>query len=338
MKNLFLTTIICLLFSVSLSAQDLSEIYKQVNPAVVTIYTEQSNRVSDGVQLQKISGKSLGSGFMISDREIVTAAHVVNLAERVTISFSDGTSSPAKVITVHETADIALIKLIIPRFDPVTVPWGDSDALNIGERIFIVGAPLGLEHSLSSGYVSGKLKNIQGQNPFSRSEFIQTDAAINKGNSGGPMFNLKGEVVGVVSHIKTQSGGFEGIGFAASSNITKELLSQKTVLWNGMDSLPLSGDLAALFNVPQESGLLVEKLTSNSPLRDIGLRDGTIELSINKLTIIAGGDIILAVNNVPINFTDEGLVKLGSIAQDIGPNNTLELKILRRGKIMTLKR
>ncbi len=327
-----------LLFYFQSFAQDLSQLYEKVNPAVVTIYTEQSDRKSDGRKLIKTSSPSLGSGFLISNRDIITAAHVVNLAERVSVAFSDGTSSPAKVIAVHQNADVALIRLIIPKIDPTIVPWGNSDELKIGERIFIVGAPLGLKHSLSSGYVSGFAKEDPTENPFSISEYIQTDAAINKGNSGGPMFNLKGEVVGIVSHIKTQSGGFEGIGFAASSKITQKLLLGNPVVWSGMDSLPLIGTISQLFNLPQEYGILVQKLTSNSPLRSMGLRDGAMELVINKVKLIGGGDIILAINGVKVDFSEKGLKGLASVVQDIGVDNKLELRILRGGQILTLKR
>lgn len=337
MRNIILTLTSLLIYSGAF-AQDLSQLYEKVNPAVVTIYTEQSERKSNGRLLVKVASPSLGSGFLISEREVITAAHVVNLAERVSVAFADGTSSPAKVIAVHENADVAVIRLIIPKINAVTVPWGNSDDLKIGQRVFIVGAPLGLKHSLSSGYVSGFVKTDPTINPFAISEYVQTDAAINKGNSGGPMFNLKGEVVGVVSHIKTQSGGFEGIGFAATSNITQKLLLGSPPVWSGMDSFPLMYDVAKLFNLPQEYGILVQRLTTNSPLRSMGLKDGTIELFVNKTKLLGGGDIILAINGVKVDLSEKGLKILASVVQDIGVNNKLELKILRGGQVITLKR
>jgi len=120
-------------------------------------------------------------------------------------------------------------KTLYPRKNAVTVKLGDSDKAKVGSRVFVVGAPFGLEHSFSSGYVSVFKRNLQDKNPFTKYEYIQTDASINTGNSGGPMFNLQGEVIGIVSNILTKSGGFEGIGFATTSNLTKELLLEKNI-------------------------------------------------------------------------------------------------------------
>ena len=211
-----------------------------------------------------VTSGGLGSGFMISDNQIITAAHVVKVAEKVSVQFLDGEVIPAKVISAYGTADVALLELIWPRKNAITLNLADSDQVKIGERVFVVGAPYGLGHSLSSGYVSGIIKNKNDKNPFTNSEYIQTDAAINTGNSGGPMINMKGEVIGVVSNILTESGGFQGIGFASSSNITKDLLFEKEVIWNGTDLVPLTGKIAKVFNLPQESGLLVQRVVKVS--------------------------------------------------------------------------
>ena len=246
---------IVLLFFILLSApskaQSLSDLYEKVNPAVVVILTEQKEIVSSGKNTQTVTSGGLGSGFMINDKHIVTAAHVVQVAEKVDVQFLDGEIIPAKVISAYSTADVALLELIWPRKNAVSLNLADSDQVKIGEKVFVVGAPYGLGHSLSSGYVSGIIKDKEDQNPFTNSEYIQTDAAINTGNSGGPMINMKGEVIGVVSNILTQSGGFQGIGFASSSNITKELLFEKKIIWNGTDVIPLTGKIAQIFNLPQ---------------------------------------------------------------------------------------
>ena len=177
------------LSSLTFTAQDLSEIYQKVNPAVVVILTQEKELVRTSNSTSKmVNQEGLGSGFMISDRLVVTAAHVVTVAEKIQVLFPDGDVIPATVQSIYKSSDIALIKLFRPRINPVTVSFGDSDALKIGERIFVIGAPFGLNASLSSGYVSGFRKYGSGQNPFTTTEFIQTDAAINTGNSGGPMF------------------------------------------------------------------------------------------------------------------------------------------------------
>ena len=336
MKNYFICLVF--LFSLTIKSQDLTVLYKKVNPAVVVILTEQKELLSSGKITQTVTSGGLGSGFMISDKQIITAAHVVKVAEKVNVEFMDGEVIPAKVISSYTGADIALIELIRPKKNAVTVKLGDSDQVKIGEQVFVVGAPYGLGHSLSSGYVSGIIKNKKDKNPFTISEYIQTDAAINTGNSGGPMFNMQGEVIGVVSNILTQSGGFQGIGFASSSNITKELLFEKKIIWNGTDLYPLTGKLARIFNLPQEDGLLVQRVVKISPFGILGLRDGDTELIIKDEKLIVGGDIILSVNGVKFEFNDEALLKLSEVIGQSSGNKSIKLVVLRGGKIITLGR
>jgi serine protease Do len=327
-----------LLLSVSVNAQSLSELYEKVNPAVVVILTEQKEIVSSGKMTKTVTSGGLGSGFMISDSQIVTAAHVVQVAEKVDVQFLDGEIIPAKVISAYGTADVALLELIWPRKNAVVLKMADSDNVKIGERVFVVGAPYGLGHSLSSGYVSGIINDTEDKNPFTNSEYIQTDAAINTGNSGGPMINMNGEVIGVVSNILTQSGGFQGIGFASSSNITKELLFEKKIIWNGTDVIPLTGKIAQIFNLPQKSGLLVQRVVKVSPFGILGVEDGDIEMTINGEKLIVGGDIILSINGVEFENTDESLLEISKALEIKKENTSLELVVLRAGKKVTLGR
>ena len=327
-----------LLLSVSVNAQSLSELYEKVNPAVVVILTEQKEIVSSGKMTKTVTSGGLGSGFMISDSQIVTAAHVVQVAEKVDVQFLDGEIIPAKVISAYGTADVALLELIWPRKNAVVLKMADSDNVKIGERVFVVGAPYGLGHSLSSGYVSGIINDTEDKNPFTNSEYIQTDAAINTGNSGGPMINMNGEVIGVVSNILTQSGGFQGIGFASSSNITKELLFEKKIIWNGTDVIPLTGKIAQIFNLPQKSGLLVQRVVKVSPFGILGVEDGDIEMTINGEKLIVGGDIILSINGVEFENTDESLLEISKALEIKKENTSLELVVLRSGKKVTLGR
>ena len=327
-----------LFLSFSVQSQNLSELYEKVDPAVVVILTEQKELVSNGQNTKTVTAGGLGSGFMISDKQIITAAHVVQVAEKVDVEFLDGEIIPAKVISAYSNADVALIELIWPRKNAVTVKLADSDHVKIGEQVFVVGAPYGLGHSLSSGYVSGIIKNKKDKNPFTNSEYIQTDAAINTGNSGGPMFNMNGEVIGVVSNILTESGGFQGIGFASSSNITKELLFEKKIIWNGTDLYPLTGKMARIFNLPQESGLLVQRVVKVSPFGILGIQDGDTEITINNEKIIVGGDVILSINDVKFEFTDEGLLNISNVIGQSEEKKPLQIKVLRGGKIVMLGR
>jgi len=327
-----------LLLNFSINAQTLTELYQKVNPAVVVILTEQKELISSGNMTKTVTAGGLGSGFMISDTQIITAAHVVQVAEKVNVQFLDGEIIPAKVISAYATADVALIELIWPRKNAVTLNLADSDKVKIGEKVFVVGAPYGLGHSLSSGYVSGIIKDTEDKNPFTNSEYIQTDAAINTGNSGGPMMNMKGEVIGIVSNILTESGGFQGIGFASSSNITKELLFEKKIIWNGTDLIPLTGKIAQIFNLPQESGLLVQRVVKVSPFGIIGLEDGDIEMTINGKKLIVGGDIILSINGVKFENSDESLLNIARVMERKGENQSIEIVVFRAGKKVTLGR
>ena len=331
---------LCLLLfiNISINAQDLTKLYEKVNPAVIVIITEVENVVNVGAVTKTVSSEGLGSGFLISDKQIITAAHVVQVAEKLNVKFGDGEIIPAKVITSFGTADIALLELIWPRKNAVTVKLGDSDKAKIGSKVFVVGAPYGLSHSLSSGYVSGILKNDKTKNPFTKSEFIQTDAAINTGNSGGPMFNMQGEVIGIVSNILTESGGFQGIGFAATSNIAKILLLETKKFWSGIEAKPISGRIAEIFNLPQKTGLLVQKVVKTSPLGIIGLKGGDIEMIIDKQKILVGGDIILSFNGVQIEDSDESLLSVAKMIEARDKDDPIELTVFRAGKVITLGR
>lgn len=336
MKYLILSLLF--LATLSIQSQDLSKIYEKVNPAVVEILTEQKDIVNIGSETKTVTSGGLGSGFMISDKQLITAAHVVQVAEKVTIKFLDGEVIPANVISSFSSADIALVELLYPKKNAVIVKFGDSDKAKIGERVFIVGAPFGLGHSFSSGYVSGFKRNIQDKNPFTKSEYIQTDASINTGNSGGPMFNLQGEVIGIVSNILTKSGGFEGIGFATTSNLTRSLLLEKKHFWSGIELIPLTGKMAQIFNLPQKTGFLVQKVVFSSPLGVIGLKGGDVKMTIGGNTLLVGGDIVLAFDGIKIEESDEVLSKIADKIQETSEDDPIQVTVLRAGKIITLGR
>lgn len=334
--KIFLLLIIILLAGKrSTFGQDLSALYEKVNPAVVTITVTSEEIVGTGARRQTATVQGLGSGFMISEKQLITAAHVVQNAESIRIEFTTSEKIPGKVISIYKNADVALVELAFTPKNPVSVPIGDSDAMKIGEQIFVIGAPFGLEHSLSSGYISGKLgSDRKVSSAFTKLEFFQTDASINHGNSGGPMFNMKGEVIGVVSYILSQSGGFEGLGFAATSNVAKQLLLDRNPNYLGIDGVPISGNLAKFFNLPQPEAFLVEKVVFLSPAGMMGVKGGAYKAKIEDLDIILGGDFILAIDG--IKFSQSNLEALSSRMNQLKSGEPFTLTILREGKIKIL--
>lgn len=329
--------ILCLLLTLKSNSQDLSAIFEKVSPAVVAIHTEESSIItSPSSNSEKVTNKGLGSGFLISNKLVVTAAHVVKVPDKIIVQFSDGKTTTAKVVASYSGADIALIELFIPRINPTIIKFGDSDKLKIGQEVFVLGNPLGVGLSLSSGHISAFKKQSLGKNPFTNTEFIQTDASINQGNSGGPMFNLDGEVVGIVSHITSISGGSDGIGYATSSNLAAKLLLNNKMPWFGAELYSLSGKQAKLFNLPQPSGLLVQRVASSSIFESMGVREGNVEVTIAKQKLIMGGDIILSFNDIQYEVSDESLIKIADFANKLIENPEFEMKVLRDGKIITL--
>ncbi len=315
-----------------LNAQDLSQLFERLDESVVTIEV-----VEYKIQNQKVTTSGgLGSGVIISkDGLILTAAHVVESANEISVKLQNGIAFSADVISISKAADVALLKLraVPSSLKPAII--GDSNNSKIGEQILIIGAPRGLEHSLSVGHISRKID----KNMISNGEmagFIQTDASINQGNSGGPMFNIKGEVIGIVSFILTNSGGFEGLGFAVDTNTAKKVLFDVNSFWTGFDGLFLNEGLAGIFNTPQKSGVLIQRVTPNSFADKIGLKPGVIQAEILGQNLWIGGDIILSIQGLSCNEPhDLGTVK--KQIENLKAGDQVLIEVLRKGKVLTLK-
>ena len=317
--------------SLFLEAQDFSKLYEKVNPAVVTIKTTETV-VSDG-NIGESGG--LGTGVII-DKEglIITAAHVVESAERIVIKTYDGQGFFAEVVSSIASADIALLKMQhIPKNISVAT-LGESDSVKIGEQIMVIGTPYGLEHSLSIGHISGRqnrgiiLAGVQ-------MEFLQTDAAINQGNSGGPIFNTKGEVIGIVSSILTQSGGFDGIGFAASITPTKKILLERSPFWIGFEGVFIKDELANAFNIPSGAGVLIQRVVSGSLADKADLKGGIFKANILGRDLWIGGDVILSIQNIVCD-KPHNLNNIKTHLNTITPGRSIAMEVLRGGKVITL--
>jgi S1-C subfamily serine protease len=319
------------------AAQSITDLFEEVAPSVVEIAVSQTALPERGAA-QRTSVAGIGSGFLISaDGMIMTAAHVVQTADVVVVRYRTGDIVQAKVVASEPPADVALIRAESVPPEIPAVRLGDSNSAKVGDQIFIVGAPFGFSHTLTVGHVSGRRQPNELFGGLVPVELLQTDAAINQGNSGGPMFNMRGEVIGVVSHILSLSGGFEGLGFVITSNLASQLLLEQKSMWSGMSGLIVEGDLARLLNIPQEHAVLVENVAAGSPASTLGLRPGTARMTIEGESIVIGGDVILAVQGIQVGEPD-AYSRIRSAITGLAEDEQVIVTVLRGGKVVELRK
>ena len=209
----------------------------------------------------------------------------------------------------------------------------NSDTVEVGDQVIVVGAPHGLSYSLSVGYVSARHAPNTVYETFPLAEFFQTDAAINTGNSGGPMFSMAGETIGIVSHKISKGGGSEGLGFVVTMNTARELLLGRPAFWSGLEFYRLTERQAAVLNLPQAGGLLVKAVAKGSPADEAGLRPGTVPGNVDGTQMALGGDIILAVEGIPV--TDPGAIaKIRNRLGAVPSGGAVTARGLRLGKLV----
>ena len=337
MRQIFVILLITY-FPIISNCQDLSSMFENVSSAVVQIQTKEKEVVGEGQMKQTVTAEGLGSGILISsDGQILTAAHVVQTAEDVKVVFKNNETIPAKIIATEKNADVALIKLVWPPSDKkIHIPKvADSDLVKTGEQIFVIGSPYGLTQSLSVGHISGRHEKKSVAHNMTLMEFFQTDAAINTGNSGGPMFNMKGEVIGIVSYILSESGGFQGLGFAATSNMATKLLLEEKGVWFGVDGVLLSGGIARIFNLPQNGGILIQKVANLSPGSIMGLQGGLYNMNLEGEKFIVGGDIILSILGKKVE-NEEDMLDLSPKIKALMKGEIMHLTVMRGGMLVDL--
>ncbi len=318
-------------------ARSLAELFRAVDPSVVEIMTVQQV-VADQGPARRVAAGSQGSGFLISsDGRIMTAAHVVQVADKITVKFVTGDEVPARVLASDPSSDVALIQAESVPEGVTPAQLGDSDAASVGDQVFVIGAPFGIAHSLSVGHISARRAPNHLFGGFEKVELLQTDAAINQGNSGGPMFNMRGEVIGVVSHIFSTSGGFQGLGFVVTSNLAMKVLIDDPTAWTGLHGQLVDGPVAAALNIPQSAGILVENVATGSLGSALGLRAGDLKTTIAGEDLTLGGDIILSVHGVRIgepDFYEKMLAK----RKALGADDPFEVTVLRSGNVIKLSK
>ena len=272
--------------------------------------------------------QGVGSGFIIQeDGLIVTNHHVISGADTVTIKLSDGAEHDAEVIGSDPLTDIALLDIEGENYP--TVSFGSSDALRVGEEVVAMGSPFGLGGTVTAGIVSAKSRNIN-SGPFD--DFIQTDAAINRGNSGGPLFNLNGEVVGVNSAIYSPDGGSVGIGFSVPSDLVTDIVAdlqddgEIERSWLGVQIKPLGEEVAHVLGMNAGEGVMVEDVVADSPADAAGLQTGDVILRFAGQDVESLGDLTRSVSTKAAGTQAEIELFRG------GETMTLDVTLAKRGE------
>ena len=333
-----------------------ADLTAQVSPAVVNISTRQRITIQNsnpfaGTPLEGLFGdqqgggngggfggggggqpttreaQSLGSGFIVSaDGYVVTNNHVINppdtqaKLEEVTVSTADGTEYPAKVVATDQASDLAVLK--ITRREPFPfVKFGDSRRARVGDWVIAIGQPFGIGTSVTSGIISAVYRNTQTGGAYDR--YIQTDASINRGNSGGPLFDMQGDVIGINNAIYSPSGGSVGIGFAIPADvaapIVQKLIRGEEIVrgYIGVRIQDMNDDLAAALGIPANRGTFIQSVQPGEPADRAGLQ---------------AGDVVLSVDNQPITRDQS----LSYLVANIAPGRRINLDVLRNGRHVTI--
>lgn len=317
-------------------AQSLRDVFRQVNASVVLIEAR-GGATSTPAGEPLAAEEGVGSGVLISaDGKVLTAAHVVQGADEITVRFTTGDPVSARVVASAPFADIALLQLAQVPAGVTVAAFGDSDALEIGDQIFTIGAPYGANHSLAVGWVSARRQPVSVYEDATALEVFQTDLSVYEGNSGGPLFNLRGEVVGIVTHVLAKDGTATGPSFSVTGNVARKLMLEQRRGWLGIESLMIDGEVARAFHLPQPAGLLVQSVSDGSLADRLGLREGSLPARIGELDLVLGGDVLLDVHGVPVSSTPEFVSAFTATLDRVRPGDTVTVQVWRGGKVVTL--
>ncbi len=328
---------------------DARAIYDREAQGVVTVIS-----VFDRKGLESLLGgddeqAGLGSGFVVSDDgEIATNAHVVTTgdgddierADKVFVQFRDRNQVRARIVGVDPNADVALLRVEPDGLDLRPLPLASPDSVEVGEPVAAIGSPYGERQSLSVGVVSAVNRSIESLTGFAIGDAIQTDAAINHGNSGGPLLDAQGRVLGINSQIRSRSGEGTGVGFAVDAGTVRHSLDELRVdgtveyAYLGVSTRTVYPQLAERFDLGTDAGAWVQDVTDDGPARDAGLRGSSGEAEgFQAQRYRLGGDVIVGLaGRRVVENTD-----LGRILADHRPGQTVEVRVLRDGKERTVR-
>jgi S1-C subfamily serine protease len=311
-------------------------IYRQASPAVANILTKATEY---DFFMDPVPVEGAGSGFIIDSRGyILTNYHVVEGAQSIEVVLGDQSRYPAKYIGADQRNDVALIKIEPRRKQLTTLKLGDSSALQVGQKVLAIGNPFGFQSTLTTGVVSALGRTVRTSQTTAIEEAIQTDAAINRGNSGGPLIDSRGEVIGINSAIYTPTGTTAGIGFAIPINTAKiianDLITSGRVhrAFLGIQTISVAGGLAEALDLPVQEGLLVEVVTKGGPAATAGIRGGDHLVQAGMSRFYLGGDVIVSIDGQKVsNEFDVSLV-----LNHHRPGDTVNVTIYRGGKKMDI--
>jgi S1-C subfamily serine protease len=318
---------------------DPAAIYRRESPGVVTV-------ISRGLGGRNAGGQ--GSGFVISGNgEIATNAHVVTTgqggairkAEQVYVRFQDDNQVPARIVGFDPFSDVALLRIDPAGLTLRPLPLGSARDLTVGAPVAAIGSPFGEEQSLSVGVISALDRSIQSLTGFATVGAIQTDAAINHGNSGGPLLDATGRVLGINAQIQTTSGEGSGVGFAVSVDTVKRSLGQlrregeASYAYLGVETAPVFPQLARNFDLGAGKGAWVQRVTPGGPADEAGLRGGSNRERFQDSAYLVGGDVIVSVGGHAVRDEDDVAQALVRLA----PGTDVDVEVMRGDRRRTLR-
>ncbi|MBI1743354.1 trypsin-like peptidase domain-containing protein [Candidatus Acetothermia bacterium] len=318
------------------------DIYERVSPSVVNI----TSRVITQSLFGPIPQEGTGSGFVLDKQGyIVTNNHVVEGASTIEVTFSDDTVVPARVVGTDPNVDLAVIKVEVPAEKLIPVTLGNSEGLKPGQLAIAIGNPFGLERTVTTGVISAINRSLEAENGRPIWGIIQTDAAVNPGNSGGPLLNSQGQVIGVNTAIIGPGGGSVGVGFAVPANTVKRVVPSLIQSgrfahpWLGVGGDSITPGLARRFqqggiNLGTEHGVLITQVLSSGPAGRAGVRGGSREAIVGNRRYLIGGDIITAINGTPVKSMEE---LIGYLDSHVAVGQMVELTLMREGQPLSAK-
>lgn len=312
-------------------------IYQKASPSVVNVI---STVITRDFFLNPIPREGSGSGSIIDARgHVLTNNHVIRDAKKLEVTLADGSKWPATLVGTDPDNDLAVIKIDAPTGKLKPLPLGDSQKLQVGQKVLAIGNPFGLGLTLTTGIISSLGRNIRSEVGTMIEDLIQTDASINPGNSGGPLLNSEGEIIGINTAIISPTGASVGIGFAipvnTASRIIPQLIAKGYVSypWAGASVQPLFPELAKVLKLKVERGAMVIDVTPGGPADQAGLRGGNRQVQAGNVQLTVGGDVITQVDQYQVKNADDLIKHI----RERKPGDVVKLKVLRDGQFKELK-